>query len=340
MGNQIMKGIKEIDDSALCISRRKYGKGYGYRDENGKTIKDKKTLKRLKALVIPPMWNDVMICRFDDGHIQAVGRDAKGRKQYIYHSAYEKQQQEEKFRKMLDFANALPDMRKKAYKDLKINTWNRDKILGLMLLVLDEYGIRIGNKQYLNSNETYGLTTLRRKHMEIDGDELIFQFKGKSKQVREVHIDDAQLIPFIKESAALPGYEIFRYKDAHGNFQDVDSDEVNEYIAKNMGKDFSSKDFRTWAGSRLAIEFYPAALERQKKFQRKKFSNILIKMVAFELGNTPAVCKNYYVHPVIFNEIDQQTLPHPNPYKEPRSSYKLSASEQLAWSVIDKSYKK
>ncbi|MGY8914211.1 MAG: DNA topoisomerase IB [Flavobacteriales bacterium] len=335
-----MTAIKEIDDSALCISRRKFGRGYRYFQENGTQIKEEKTLRRLKGMVIPPMWNDVMICRFDDGHIQAIGRDQKGRKQYIYHSIYEKQRQEEKFRKMHSFANVLPRIRKKAYQELKAKEWTREKILGLIILILDEYGIRIGNKQYRDRNDTYGLTTLRRKHMEIEDDELIFQFKGKSKQLREVHIDDPHLIPFIKEAASLPGYEIFRYQDTSGNFHDVDSDEVNEYIAQHMGEDFSSKDFRTWAASRLAVEFYPEALEQQKKTQRRKFSNIVIKMVASELGNTPSVCKNYYVHPAIFNEIDQQTLAHPNPFKEPKSAFKLSASEQLALEVIDRNYRK
>ncbi|NNE75457.1 MAG: DNA topoisomerase IB, partial [Pricia sp.] len=208
----------------------------------------------------------------------------------------------------------------------------------LMVLVMDEYGVRIGNKQYRDNNDTYGLTTLRRKHMNLEGNELIFEFKGKSKQTRKVEIDDPDLIRFIKKSAELPGYEIFRYQDASGNFHAVDSDEVNEYIGTHMGEDYSSKDFRTWAASRLAIEFYPDALAQYESAQRKKFSNIVIKMVASELGNTPSVCKNYYVHPAIFNEIDSQTLPHPNPYKEPKSDYKLSASEQLALEVIENKY--
>jgi len=333
-----MVKVREVDDSALGITRRKFGRGYAYYDEDGTKIRDKKVLRRLRKLVIPPMWTDVLICRFDDGHIQAIGRDLKGRKQYIYHSVYEKLKQEEKFRKMLDFAEYLPKIRKRAYKDLKIKVWGKNKLLALIILILDEYGIRIGNKQYLNRNETYGLTTLRRKHLSIEDDELIFNFKGKSNKEREVHIDDEELIPFIKKSADLPGYEIFRYRDQEGSFQDIDSDDVNEYITNYMGEDFSSKDFRTWAGSRLAVEFYPQALENQKKGSRKKFSNIVVKMVAEELGNTPTVCRSYYVHPAVFNAIDKKELPHPNPFKNSRSKYGLTANEKLAQKVIAESY--
>ena len=331
-----MDTIREIDDSALCIFRKKWARGFRFIDEYGKVIKDKKKLKRLKNLVIPPMWEEVRICRFEDGHIQATGRDKKGRKQYIYHSIYEQKCQEEKFNKMSSFAMALPGIRKKAYKALKAKEWNKTKVLGLMVLILDEYGIRIGNKYYQSSNETIGLTTLRRKHMKIEGDGLVFHYTGKSKIERKVLIDDAELIKLIKESAELPGYEIFRYQDESGNFQAVDSDEVNQFINENMGEEYSSKYFRTWAACRLAVEYYPKAWKELKKSKRKKFSNILIKMVASELGNTPTVCKNYYVHPAIFNEIDQQTLPNPNPFKPTKSLYNLSNSEKLALKIIEK----
>ena len=333
-----MNKVREIDDSALGISRRKSGKGYVFYDEDGSKITNKPTLKRLRQLVIPPMWSDVLICRFDDGHIQAIGRDAKGRKQYIYHSVYEKLKQEEKHRKMVDFSEALPKIRKKAHTDLKGKTWSKKKLLALIILILDEYGIRIGNREYLKKNGTYGLTTLRRKHLALEEEEAVFTFKGKSNKVREVHIDDEELIPFIIEAAELPGYEIFRYKDSLGKFQDIDSDDVNTYIQRFMGSDFSSKDFRTWVANRLAIECYPEAIRDQKKGSRKKFSNIVIKMVAAELGNTPTVCRSYYVHPAIFNKIDKKSIPMPNPYKETRGKYTLTASEKLARDIIQNSY--
>ncbi|WP_373517833.1 DNA topoisomerase IB [Pricia sp.] len=333
-----MKKIREIDDSAMCISRKKRGKGYSFYDEKGNLIKDKKVLKRLQGLVIPPMWKDVMVCRFDDGHIQAIGRDPKNRKQYIYHSVYEKQQQEAKFKKMLEFSELLPKIRKKAHKDLDAKGWGKDKLVALIILILDEYGIRIGNKEYKKQNESYGLTTLRRKHLSIEDDELLLSFTGKSHQEQEVHIDDEILVPFIKEVADLPGYEIFKYSDDQKNSHDVDSDDVNEYIAEYMGPDFSSKDFRTWSANRLAVECYPLALEELEDGSRKKFSNIVIKMVAAELGNTPTVCRDYYVHPALFRSIDEKTLPNPNPFNDSKSISALSASEKLARKIIEESY--
>ncbi|HET8736289.1 MAG TPA: DNA topoisomerase IB [Pricia sp.] len=337
-GSKTTESIREIDESAMCISRKKRGKGYSYYDENGKLIRAKTTLKRLKDLVIPPMWQDVMICRFDDGHIQAIGRDAKDRKQYIYHSLYEKRRQEEKFKKMLAFSKLLPKIRKKAYAHLNAKGWGKDKLVALIILLLDEYGIRIGNKEYKKQNDSYGLTTLRRKHISLEDDDLILSFKGKSNKEQEVHIDNEELVPFIKKSASMPGYSIFRYRDAENQFHDVDSDDVNEYIAEYMDADFSSKDFRTWAANRLAVECYPLALKELENGSRKKFSNSVIKLVAAEMGNTPSICRNYYVHPALFNRIDEKSLPDTNPFKESKSPFGLSASEKLARKIIEESY--
>ena len=333
-----MNKIREIDDSAMCISRKKRGKGYSYYDENGGLIRDEIVLKRLRSLVIPPMWQDVMVCRFDDGHIQAIGRDAKDRKQYIYHSAYEKQRQEAKFKKMLAFSEHLPAIRKKAHADLEEKGWGKDKLVALIILLLDEYGIRIGNKEYQKQNDSYGLTTLRRKHLTFEDDEVMFSFVGKSHKEQKILIDDEELAPYVKKAAELPGYEIFRYRDAENNYHEIDSDDVNQYIAEFMHPDFSSKDFRTWSANRIAVECYPLALEELKNGSRKKFSNIVIKMVAAELGNTPSVCRSYYVHPALFNRIDEKTLPNPNPLKDSKSQFGLSGEEKLARKVIGESY--
>ncbi|MDO6440398.1 DNA topoisomerase IB [Cyclobacterium sp. 1_MG-2023] len=330
-----MKAIREIDDSALCIYRKKWARGFRYLNEDGKPIKDKQTLKRLKNLVIPPMWTDVKICRFEEGHIQATGRDKKGRKQYIYHSIYEQKCQLEKFNRLINFAKALPAIRKKSYRAIQSKEWTKEKVLGLMILILDGYGIRIGNKYYQENNDTTGLTTLRRKHMKIEGEGITFHYNGKSNIDRSVMIDDPELISLIKDAADLPGYEIFRYKDENGGFQSVDSDEVNEYLANNMCAEYSSKYFRTWAACRLAIEYYPKALEEKQKSTRKKFSNILVKMVASELGNTPSVCRNYYIHPAILEKIESKNLPQPNPFKESTSTNALSREEKLALQIIE-----
>ncbi|HUH74236.1 MAG TPA: hypothetical protein VLZ75_07495 [Chitinophagales bacterium] len=320
--------IKHVDDTAMSIHKRRYGKGFQYFDEDGVRIKDKKILRRFQKLIIPPMWTDVYICKWDDGHIQAIGRDAKGRKQYIYHSVFEKAKQEEKFAKMKDFGKSLEKLRKKVLEDIKTKQWTKSKVVAILILLLDETGIRIGNKQYANSNGTYGLTTLRRKHMILEGNQIIFEYKGKSNKARHVEIDDVYLNKLIKKSAQLPGYEIFRYQDDTGCYQSIDSEDVNEYIHEHMGENFSSKDFRTWVASRLAVEMYPFALEAIANAPRSRFSNTLIRMVAEELGNTPTVCKSYYVHPKLLQKIESKNLPNRHYEDDGALGWKLTASEK------------
>ncbi len=320
--------IQHVDDTAMSIHKKKSGRGFQYLDENQVKITDQSILNRLKKLIIPPMWSDVYICKWDDGHIQAIGRDAKGRKQYIYHSIFEKKQQEAKFAKMKEFGTALKTFRKKVKQDIQIKEWNKEKVLALLVLFLDETGIRIGNKQYASSNGTHGLTTLRRKHMVVEGKQLVFEYKGKSNQQRHVEIDDNDLAKLIKKVAQLPGYEIFRYKDENDNFQSIDSDDVNEYIRTHMGENFSSKDFRTWVASRLAVELYPSAMEALKTTPKKKFTNTLIRMVAEELGNTPNICRSYYVHPNILQKIESQSLPEKNYEDSGMHQEGLTASEK------------
>jgi len=318
--------IKKVSDENLCISRRRYGRGYRYYDEHGEVVEDKTLLKRLRKLIIPPMWNDVMICKWDDGHIQATGRDAKGKKQYIYHSKYEEARQQEKFDKMYDFGKKLSSIRKANLKYVKKKKWSKDKVLSLVVMVLDETGLRIGNRQYADRNGTYGLTTLRRKHIEVDQGTVAFDYKGKSNQSRQVEIDDPFLAELIKKSSELPGYELFRYKDESDMWQTVDSDDVNLWIREYMGEQFSSKDFRTWVASRLAIELYPDALAVKKDYPRRKFTNILLRMVADELGNTPTVCKSYYIHPKILGKISDQSILW-SPVEE-EMTHRLSSSEK------------
>ena len=320
--------IKHVGDEAMSIHKRKRGKGYQYFDEEGNKITDTVLLSRFRRLIIPPMWSDVYICKWDDGHIQAIGRDAKGRKQYIYHSTFEKAKQEEKFAKMKSFGKALSKFRQKILEDIATKEWSKDKILALIVLLLDETGIRIGNKQYANQNGTFGLTTLRRKHITFEKNHVVFEYKGKSNQMRHIEVDDMQLAKLIKKSSELPGYEIFRYKDDDGNFQAIDSEDVNEYIRTHMGKGFSSKDFRTWVASRLAVELYPHALEAIGDTKKRKFSNTLIRMVADELGNTPTVCRSYYVHPNIMQKIESKSLPSKWHEDDGMNQFELTSSEK------------
>lgn len=277
------------------------------------------------------MWTDVQICEWSDGHIQAIGRDAKGRKQYIYHNEWEKKKQEEKFNRLKSFGAKLPDLRKKVDKDLQQNSWNKSRIIALVISILDETGIRIGNTQYAERNGTYGLTTLRRKHIEIENGALKFHYRGKSNKEREVEINDPELIRLIQQCSELPGYELFRYKINSSTYESIDSEDVNDYIRKVMGEEFSSKDFRTWVASRLAIELYPEALHFFKQTNRKKFTNILIRRVADELGNTPSVCRAYYIHPKVMRKISKRELSRIEHKEELRY---LSGSEKELLKII------
>lgn len=300
--------LRHVNDDSMSIIRKRYGRGYRYYQSSGDPLTDKSVLKRLKKLIIPPMWSEVQICKWEDGHIQATGRDLKYRKQYIYHSEWERQRQEEKFAKMKAFGEKLYNIRKVTSDHLEIKGWTKKKVLALVVSILDETGIRIGNRHYADTNGTYGLTTLRRKHMSLTQDRLQLEYKGKSNQIRHVEIDDQEAIRMIKKSAEMPGYELFRYQDGGGQWQNVDSEEVNDYIREIMGGEFSSKDFRTWVASRIAVEMYPEAIKVKEEAPRRKFSNILLRLVADELGNTPTVCKSYYVHPKILHLIENQKL--------------------------------
>lgn len=321
--------LKQVDDSMLSIKRKRHGRGFQYYDEHSGKIKQPVLLRRLKALVIPPMWSDVNICRWHDGHIQATGRDQKGRKQYIYHSEWERLRQGEKFAKLALFGQQLPKIRSRCLHALKQPDWPKNKVLGLMLLILDQTGIRIGNSHYTKQNASYGLSTLRRKHFSVAGKELIFTYQGKSHQQRQVTIDDTALIKHIRQVAEQPGYDIFRYQDAQSKWQDIDSCEVNDYLRALAGDNYSCKDFRTWVASRLAVEHYPRALIEIGQNPRRKLTNVLLRFVADELGNTPSVCKDYYIHPQIMQLIDQQTLANVSQYRGARSAHGLSAEEKL-----------
>lgn len=253
------------------------------------------------------MWEEVEICIDPEGKVQATGRDLKGRKQYIYHENWEKQQQAKKFEYLLAFAKTLPAFRQKCRQLVEQKGFKKEKVLALMVLVLDDTGMRVGNEQYSKRNGTYGLSNLRRKHLEIDNQDLLFQYKGKSAKQSEVVIDDPELVQFIKSTAEQPGYEIFRYKKG-GKWHDVHSDELNAFIQEGMGETYSSKYFRTWVACKLAVERYPEAKQIVQESKRKTLLPTLVKLVAKTLGNTPAVCREYYIHPALLEKVEAETL--------------------------------
>ncbi len=326
-----------ISDEENGIIRRRCGKGFTYHLSTGERITDEATLVWLKALVIPPAWTNVWICPEQNGHLLATGRDEKGRKQYIYHPDWMAFQQASKFQKMVRFAEMLPHIRRQLAQDLRKRGWVRERVLALAVSLLDECGMRIGNQQYVEANGTYGLTTLRRKHLEIDRNGIHFSYKGKSGQYREVEIEDRKLTRLVKDLCGLPGYEVFRYQGEDGKYHNIDSADVNEYIRQIAGEEFSSKDFRTWAATTAAVEFFPLALEEVAENPRRKLDVALVRLVADFIGNTLAVCRKYYIHPAIMARVEAGDIPSLESVTEQQLAAfdgELDPSEIIAYEII------
>jgi len=296
-----------ITDQKKGITRIKKGDAFNYYDCDGNSIQDKKEIERLNNLAIPPIWEDVWVCDNPKGHLQAVGYDQKGRKQYLYHEDWMNYRNKSKYHKIYEFGKCLPEIRKKAYNDIQQSGWPRTKVLGLVILTLDELHIRIGNQHYKKVNETYGLTTLRRRHLHLTKDTIKLEYKAKSGKYRKINIKNNQLVNMIREVSELPGYEIFRYKEK-GKTIPVDSHDVNEYLKELSNESFSSKDFRTWGGTIKAIEKIPEAIARVNENNRLKLSSTLVKLVAKDLGNTQSICRDYYIHPIVMDKVENQEL--------------------------------
>lgn len=307
--NKFNPVLVETIDAHLSIVRLRRGKGFQYLADGRRKISTSTTLQRIRRLAIPPMWEEVLISVRHDCHIQAVGRDQKGRKQYIYHAEWHLEQQRKKFDKLVAFAQQLPLVRKQCLELIRRKPWSKDKALALMVLILDDTGIRIGNREYLQANQTYGLSTLQDRHLEVHGSTASLRFRGKSGKDLQVDIDDPRLASLIRKSADLPGYSLFRYQDDEGTWHDVDSDDVNTFIRARIGEEFSCKDFRTWAATRLVLELYPQALKESQENPRKKLLNLLVKAIAAKLGNTVAVCRGYYIHPALLALAEENKLP-------------------------------
>ncbi|HJQ98709.1 MAG TPA: hypothetical protein VJ826_10385, partial [Candidatus Polarisedimenticolaceae bacterium] len=282
-------GLRYVSDTAPGIRRKRSGKGFKYVDADGKTVRDKETLKRIKAIVIPPAWTGVWISPSPNGHIQASGRDVKGRKQHRYHPRWREVRDEDKYERMIAFGEALPKLRKKVDEDLGQRGLPRTKVLATVVRLLELTLIRVGNEEYARANESYGLTTLRDKHVQVEGTKLKFRFKGKSGKLHEVEVADRRLAAVIKRCKSLPGQELFQYVDDEGNPQSIDSGDVNEYLRETMGEEFTAKDFRTWSGTILAAETLREKIEEDVDAKSRVVH--AIKRVAKRLGNTPATCR-------------------------------------------------
>jgi DNA topoisomerase I len=292
-------GLRYVTDGFAGITRKRAGGGWAYFEPDGTRIRDAGKRQRLNALAIPPAWTDVWICPDPDGHIQATARDARGRKQYRYHADYRAARDKSKFRRMIDFSEALPRLRERIERDLRAEDLSRRQILATVIRLLDKTLIRVGNDEYARQNRSFGLTTLRRRHVEVKGTTLRFSFRGKSGIEHDVSLTDARLARIVQRCQDLPGTEMFQYLDPFGRRQVVSSDDVNERLREMSGHDITAKDFRTWGGTMHAAvalrTMGPAASRREADRNIVK----AIDIVAQRLGNTRAVCRKYYVHPAL-----------------------------------------
>jgi DNA topoisomerase I len=292
-------GLIYISDVSPGISRKRRGTGFIYSDAQGKPVRDRSTLGRIKSLVIPPAWEEVWICPSPRGHIQAVGRDERGRKQYRYHDKFRAVRDETKYARMMQFVRVLPRIRRRVARDLRKPGLPREKVLAAVVRLLETTLIRVGNEEYAEKNRHYGLTTLHNRHADVHGSTVCFHFNGKSGIRREVDFTDPRIAKIVRKCQELPGEELFGYMDEEGNTHDVRSTDVNDYLREITGEEYTAKDFRTWAGTVLAATALKEFEQFDSQAQAKRNLVRAIEQVAKRLGNTRAVCRKCYIHPAI-----------------------------------------
>ncbi len=300
--------LRYVSDSLPGIRRERAGHGFRFVGVRGRPVRDAETLARIHGLVIPPAWTDVWICPFANGHLQATGRDARGRKQYRYHPRWREVRDEEKYGRMLAFGAALPRMRRRVRRDLKLPGLPRNKVLAIVVFLLENTLIRVGNEEYTRANGSYGLTTLHDQHAEVRGATIRFHFRGKSGKMRRVELTDKRLARLVKRCRELPGQELFQYLDDEGEPHAINSTDVNDYLREISGEDFTAKDFRTWAGTILAATTLIQIGPSPSAHAGKQRTVAAVKFVAECLGNTVAVCRKCYIHPQVLESYQAGTL--------------------------------
>jgi len=301
-------GLRYVHDDRPGIRREPDRDGFRYLDAKGQPVEDEATLKRIKSLVIPPAWQDVWICPQANGHLQATGRDARGRKQYRYHPKWRTVRDEVKYERMINFGRALPQIRKEVDRALALPGLPREKVLATIVYLLEATMMRIGNDEYARENKSYGLTTLRNRHVKIDGSEVEFRFRGKSGVHHDVKVHDRRLARIIQRTRDLPGQHLFEYIDDDGAPHTVDSSDVNDYLREITGEEYTAKDFRTWSGTVLAALALQEFEKVDSEAQAKKNVVRAIESVAEKLGNTPSVCRKCYVHPAVLDAYMDGTM--------------------------------
>lgn len=331
-------GLTHVNDDAPGIRRRRAGTGFAYRDAHGKAVRDEKTLARIRSLAVPPAWTDVWICSDVNGHIQAVGRDLRGRKQYRYHPRWREVRDGTKYERMLAFAAVLPAIRARVARDLARPNLDREKVLATVVRLLDTTHIRIGNAEYANTNDSYGLTTLQDRHVKVRGQKLDFQFRGKSGKQHRIAVDDARLARIVRDCRDIPGQDLFQFYDPDGARHPIGSSDVNTYLRACSGDEFSAKDFRTFAGTVLAARALAEGGRPEKKGERKQALAHAIESVAGRLGNPPTVCRKCYIHPAVLDAFEagvaaptSLTGKHLQPYKALRLEERRAVALLLFW---------
>jgi DNA topoisomerase-1 len=301
-------GLRYVTDSQPGIRRQRVGTGFRYLTPQGSILREAKAMQRIRSLAIPPAWTDVWICPNPLGHLQATGRDARGRKQHRYHPRWRQVRDEAKYDRILDFAAALPAVRKRVSADLAESKLSKHKVVAVVVQLLEKTAIRVGNDEYARDNKSYGLTTLHDAHAHVSGATVRFKFRGKSGKFHEISVSDARLARIVRRCQELPGRELFQYLDDDGEVQDINSADVNQYLREITGRDFTAKDFRTWVGTVLAAR----ALQEMTSFvsdsQGKRNILTAIEAVAGILGNTRSVCRKCYIHPAIIDSYLDRTL--------------------------------
>ena len=294
-------GLRYVHDSAPGIHRKRTGRSFTYLDPSGERITDRREIERIRKLGIPPAWTEVWICANPNGHLQATGRDAKGRKQYRYHPRWASVRAEAKYQRSIAFGEALPHIRKRVAHDLALPGLPREKALAAIITLLDQTALRIGNEEYARANESYGLTTLRNAHVTVAGATLRFCFRGKSGKEHEVEAHDRRVARIVRRMEDLPGQRLFEYKDENGEVHAIESTDVNDYLREISGEDFTAKDFRTWSGSVVALRALTDLGAGEAEAEAKRRIAAAMRVVAARLGNTPTISRKSYVHPAILD---------------------------------------
>ena len=301
-------GLRYVSDWKPGITRKRNGKGFSYLTADGTPVRDADTLARIRSLAIPPAWQNVWICPSAEGHIQATGYDARRRKQYRYHPRWREVRDQEKYGRIIAFAQALPRIRRRVNRHLKCAGLPREKVLAVVVRLLEATLIRVGNDEYAKSNHSFGLTTMRDEHAQIDGSTIFFDFRGKSGREHEIDLTDRRLARIVAQCQELPGQELFQFVNEQGEVRDVGSQDVNEYLREISGEDFTAKDFRTWAGTVLAAKVLQEFKEFDSQAAAKRNVVRAIEHVAGRLGNTKAVCRKCYIHPAVIDAYLEKSL--------------------------------